>query len=240
MTVTIKFDSFHFNLDCKNSACGLDNHIKLNSKISSEADWILLASPQSEVSLEQVGMILNFIREEDLGESIQVFSFTYDNIGKVVINPLVDAMGWFDSKFVSGPVVLVHSLYIHNFEKLMYSADESLFWLPVVKSALVNKAIVMPVPAYLGVTRLEYIKILSEFDHHDLHREVLNEYEISDAIPWHYQELVMALTSANNLDTTKSKLFFKLERISTRILFPAGTLRRILILRVFKALRLFG
>jgi hypothetical protein len=218
----------------------MNEHVALDSKLLAEADWVLLASPRSEVGSEQIKLITNFIGSENLDKSIFVFGFTYDNIGKVEIIPLVDSMGWFDSRFVSGPVVLVHSLYIQNFETLKYSTDESLFWLPVVKSALVDKAIVMPIPAYIGVTLLDRARIATEFDHHDLHREVLNEFEKCDRTPWHYQELVLALTSANKLDSTKSKLVFKLERISTRILFPAGTIRRTFILRVFKALKLLG
>jgi len=240
MTFSSSFDSFHLNFSCANSKCAVSKHIPVTSRILTDAKWVLLASPASEVNSEHMSLISNFLAKEDIDRSILTLSFTYDNIGKVNVLPLVEEMGWFDPKYVSGPVVIAHYDYIHNFENLIYTADESLFWYPVVKSVLAEKAKVVPFPSYFIVSHLSHVEVISPFEHHDLHRKVLFEFDLSASIPWRYQELLMALTSAVELDTAKTRLVYKLERIFTRILFPPGTVRRALIIKALKALKWLG
>jgi hypothetical protein len=240
IVVKKEFESIHLNLDCNNVTCAASKHLHLNEDISTNADWNLLSSPLSVVNESIISSIATYLSKEEPSSAIFVLNYSYDNIGQLEIAPLVEEMGWSDPKYVSGPVVMVHREFLKNFKLPIYVSDESLFWYPVVKSVFSNKARVLPFPTHLGFSKLDYAKVLSDFDYHDLHRQILIEFELGNSNPWHYQELIMALKSANNLDTTKSHVMNKIERISTRILFPAGTIRRKIALRLLKIFNFIG
>jgi hypothetical protein len=192
------------------------------------------------LQMGEIAKIKLILREQMSPNNMFVSSF-FDNSGEIkTVTPLILELGWLRPEFATGPLVVFHQKYLEHFQNLVNLSDESIFWKPVIGSSILGDSSVFPLDPQVALPTINFSRETDPLSYHDLHRDVLSLFSNITIPPNFYGEVLMGLASGALRENSKSKAFFKLERIATRIVFPPSSYRRTILLYILRKLKILS